>query len=149
MPELYSRLTKLEAVDLSGNKLDGPLKPLPFTSLVSLRSLDLSRNALSGMLPPLWFGLRSAEIINVSGNALSGPAFPPAWGRLVSDAETRKLLQLRLGPGNTCVEASGSAVSENSWGACVLVPDVDLASAVNKQGKCAVVFQPKAGGCGR
>ncbi|CAM9932280.1 unnamed protein product [Hapterophycus canaliculatus] len=50
MPGSLSRLTRLAELNLSSNRLTGPLPP-EICSLASLVSLQLSRNALEGFLP--------------------------------------------------------------------------------------------------
>lgn len=146
VPTTYVTLTDLAALDLSGNSLGGALPALPFASLGKLAALNLSGNAFEGPLPPLWYGMAGAEVIDVSQNALSGPGFPSEWGVPVA-GNGIKLQQLRLSPGNPCMTVSTATVVEASGGACMLVTSVAAARAVNRQGRCAVVYEQQPGRC--
>lgn len=62
----------MEYLDLSGNKLNGPLPP-EIGNLGKLRWLSVARNSLSGQLPGELTKLTFLEHLDLSGNNLSGP----------------------------------------------------------------------------
>ncbi|XP_031383545.1 probable LRR receptor-like serine/threonine-protein kinase At2g24230 [Punica granatum] len=64
------KLTKLQSLDLSGNRITG--LPSDFWSLGSLQSLNLSNNLISGSLPSNVGNFGSLESIDLSGNNFSG-----------------------------------------------------------------------------
>ncbi|KAK8500149.1 hypothetical protein V6N12_002259 [Hibiscus sabdariffa] len=64
-------LTYLSGIDLSCNKLTGPI-PLAFSDLKQIESLDLSHNNLSGKIPPQLVGLYSLSYFSVAYNNFSG-----------------------------------------------------------------------------
>jgi Leucine-rich repeat (LRR) protein len=59
-------------LDLSNNKLSGPIDPL-VTQLPSLSCLNLSSNAFSGSIPPQFGNCISLVALDLSDNQLSGP----------------------------------------------------------------------------
>jgi Ran GTPase-activating protein (RanGAP) involved in mRNA processing and transport len=63
---------KLVTLDLSNNKLSGPIDPL-VTQLPSLSCLNLSSNAFSGSIPPQFGNCISLVALDLSNNQLSGP----------------------------------------------------------------------------
>jgi len=63
---------KLVTLDLSNNKLSGPIDPL-VTQLPSLSCLNLSSNAFSGSIPPQFGNCISLVALDLSDNQLSGP----------------------------------------------------------------------------
>ncbi|KAG4144016.1 hypothetical protein ERO13_D05G010100v2 [Gossypium hirsutum] len=69
-------LTCLSGIDLSCNKLTGPIPPA-FSNLKQIESLDLSHNNLSGKIPPQLVGLYRLSYFSVAYNNLSGST--PAW----------------------------------------------------------------------
>lgn len=56
MPDCLSELIHLRNINLSENRLDGPIPAFLGSTLFELRHLDLSYNRLSGKVPP--FGMR-------------------------------------------------------------------------------------------
>ncbi|KAF9620542.1 hypothetical protein IFM89_013207 [Coptis chinensis] len=64
----FCELTKLQELDLSGNKFEGILPPC-LNNLTSLRMVDFSDNQLSGNIPSsLLSNLTSLDYISLSGN---------------------------------------------------------------------------------
>lgn len=76
LPATLNQLTSLRRLDLSRNRLTGPIPSV--TGLVNLQELLLSRNTLSGSIPSL-AGLSKLESFNVSTNQLTG-AIPALTG---------------------------------------------------------------------
>ncbi|KAI7745931.1 hypothetical protein M8C21_023359, partial [Ambrosia artemisiifolia] len=68
---LVSQLVQLIIIDLSDNKLSGPI-PISIFSLPNLQTLNLRSNLFSGTIPPLISALKSIETIDVSHNVISG-----------------------------------------------------------------------------
>ncbi|KAL4606288.1 hypothetical protein ACB092_09G091800 [Castanea dentata] len=69
--ELVSILSIFTSIDVSCNKLDGPI-PEEVAALKSLYSLNLSHNALSGKTPPSLGNLTQLESLDLSSNNLTG-----------------------------------------------------------------------------
>lgn len=63
----------LQEVDLSGNKLSGPI-PTFYASLTQLVVLRLGHNQLQGTLPAPFVSLRALAVMDVSNNLLTGAA---------------------------------------------------------------------------
>ncbi|KAI7744396.1 hypothetical protein M8C21_014296 [Ambrosia artemisiifolia] len=68
---LVSQLTQLITLDLSDNKLSGPI-PTSLFSLPNLITLDLRNNLFSGTIPPVISNLKSIETLDISHNSISG-----------------------------------------------------------------------------
>lgn len=75
------KLTKLQTLDLSNNKITG--LPSDLWSLSSLNRLNLSSNRISGPLPSNIGNFGSLEIFDISSNNFSGE-IPAAMSSLVS-----------------------------------------------------------------
>ena len=69
--ELVSILSLFTSIDVSCNKLDGPI-PEEVAALKSLYSLNISHNALSGQIPPSLGNLTQWESLDLSSNNLTG-----------------------------------------------------------------------------
>ncbi|CAI5476343.1 unnamed protein product [Closterium sp. Yama58-4] len=67
--------TTFTNVDLSNNKITGPLPPLLVRS-ANLKNLNLANNDFSGGLPVGWLGMNNLKTLSVAGNALTGPILP-------------------------------------------------------------------------
>ncbi|XP_076942781.1 leucine-rich repeat receptor protein kinase HPCA1-like [Bidens hawaiensis] len=68
---LVSQLTQLVTIDLSDNKLSGPIPTSLFT-LPNLQTLNLRSNSFSGTIPPIISNLKNIETLDISHNSLSG-----------------------------------------------------------------------------
>ncbi|XP_076886032.1 protein STRUBBELIG-RECEPTOR FAMILY 7-like [Bidens hawaiensis] len=68
---LVSQLTQLVTIDLSDNKLSGPI-PSSLFSLPNLQTLNLRSNSFSGAIPPTISNLKNIETLDMSHNSLSG-----------------------------------------------------------------------------
>ncbi|KAM0062030.1 putative non-specific serine/threonine protein kinase [Helianthus debilis subsp. tardiflorus] len=77
---LVSQLTQLITIDLSDNKLSGPI-PISLFSLPNLRTLNLRSNSFSGTIPPALSGLKTIETLDISHNLLTG-ALPDSLSQL-------------------------------------------------------------------
>eukprot|EP00884_Botryococcus_braunii_P010125 jgi/Botrbrau1/19113/Bobra.0077s0026.1 len=81
MPPQLGNISSLQELRLNGNKFTGMLpRYLPGDTL---RSLDLSNNQLTGTLPVQWESLKQLQTLDLSSNKLLGP-LPPQWGALTS-----------------------------------------------------------------
>ncbi|KAM4078944.1 hypothetical protein ACB094_09G078200 [Castanea mollissima] len=69
--ELVRILTLFASIDVSCNKLDGPI-PEVAAAFKSLYSLNLSHKALSGQIPPSLGNLTQLESLDLSSNNLTG-----------------------------------------------------------------------------
>ena len=69
--DLVSILSLFTSIDVSCNKLDGPI-PEEVAALKSLYSLNISHNALSGQIPPSLGNLTQLESLDLSSNNLTG-----------------------------------------------------------------------------
>ncbi|KAK1417518.1 hypothetical protein QVD17_26647 [Tagetes erecta] len=69
---LISQLTQLVTIDLSDNKLSGPIPSSIFT-LPFLQTLNLRSNSFSGTVPPTITNLKMIETLDISHNSLFGP----------------------------------------------------------------------------
>ncbi|KAM1736945.1 hypothetical protein ACFX12_015238 [Malus domestica] len=76
IPDWFDSLSNLTTLSLRNNKLEGKLQDL--SSLTSLQVLDLSRNKLNSVLPPMPKGL---VMLSVSENSFSGK-IPVKYGKL-------------------------------------------------------------------
>lgn len=93
LPSELGQLTYLRSLDLSGNRIQGPVPATPASlvelnlsnnqldngiwtsilSLTSLQSLDLSQNLLEGAIPVGLGNLTSLQSLDLSGNEIEGP----------------------------------------------------------------------------
>ncbi|KAK1575694.1 hypothetical protein Q3G72_007655 [Acer saccharum] len=71
IPPQVGNLTRIHTLNLSHNNLTGPI-PLTFSKLEQIESLDLSYNNLNGKIPPQLVELNYLSFFNVSHNNLSG-----------------------------------------------------------------------------
>jgi hypothetical protein len=77
LPTIWSALTALRSVDVSGTGISGSL-PASWASLQELRAFRAADcGSLSGQLPLEWGILRSLQELVVTNSQLSGPL--PAW----------------------------------------------------------------------
>uniref|UniRef100_A0A383W6G3 Peptidase C1A papain C-terminal domain-containing protein n=1 Tax=Tetradesmus obliquus TaxID=3088 RepID=A0A383W6G3_TETOB len=84
LPKVLATFSKLEALNLSGNKgLAGNL-PSIWSALTALRTVDLSSTSISGNLPPSWASLQELRVFRAANcSGLSGQ-LPLEWGILRS-----------------------------------------------------------------
>ncbi len=82
VPAQLAGLTRLEVLDLHGNRLSGPI-PARLAGLTRLEVLDLHGNRLSGPIPAQLGGLTRLEVLDLHGNQLSG-TMPLDLGDLAS-----------------------------------------------------------------
>ena len=82
VPAQLGGLTRLEVLDLHGNRLSGPI-PSQLGGLTRLGLLDLHDNRLSGPIPAQLGGLTRLEVLDLHHNHLSGP-IPPDLGSLAA-----------------------------------------------------------------
>ena len=71
IPNSFSKLKRLQYLDLGSNSLSGPI-PSFFGKLKHLQEVDLSNNKLSGAIPVSLGNLQSLSQFNVSFNQLCG-----------------------------------------------------------------------------
>ncbi|TXG48068.1 hypothetical protein EZV62_027362 [Acer yangbiense] len=71
IPPQVGNLTRIHTLNLSHNNLTGPI-PLTFSKLEQIESLDLSYNNLNGKIPPQLVELYTLSSFNVAHNNLSG-----------------------------------------------------------------------------
>ena len=77
LPPELGRLTGLETLSLSNNRLSGQI-PIELSGLSNLRKLLLDDNLLSGMMPSELGALKDLNELKLSGNGLSG-CVPESW----------------------------------------------------------------------
>jgi hypothetical protein len=84
LPTALATFSRLEVINLSGNKgLTGSL-PSIWSALTALRSVDVSGTGISGSLPPTWASLQELRAFRAADcNSLSGQ-LPLEWGILRS-----------------------------------------------------------------
>lgn len=70
--------TSLVHLDLSRNKIDGPVPP-EISRLKNLQRLHLQFNKISGTLPDVWDKLEDLREVTCQGNRLTGE-IPPSFG---------------------------------------------------------------------
>lgn len=68
---LISQLTQLVTIDLSENKLSGPI-PISLFTLPNLQTLILRSNLFSGAIPPAISNLKSIQTLDIAHNSISG-----------------------------------------------------------------------------
>jgi len=88
IPVVLGDLGELEILDLNGTYIHGEIPPR-LALLAKLRRLDLSQCDLEGSIPPDLGYLPSLQFLSLADNELSGP-IPPEIGRLT------ELLELHL-----------------------------------------------------
>ncbi|KAA8535158.1 hypothetical protein F0562_030161 [Nyssa sinensis] len=71
IPPEIGNLSGIHTLNLSYNHLNGSI-PKTFSSLMQIESLDLSRNKLSGQIPPQLIELNFLSVFKVAYNNLSG-----------------------------------------------------------------------------
>ncbi|THG14103.1 hypothetical protein TEA_009361 [Camellia sinensis var. sinensis] len=81
-PVVMGQLTNLTGLDLSSNRLSGPI-PSSIGQLTNLTGLDLSSNRLSGPIPSSIGQLTNLTGLDLSSNRLSGP-IPSSIGQLTN-----------------------------------------------------------------
>lgn len=79
LPQDYSALSALTALDTSRNPLLAGSLPPSWSALASLRVLASSYNIHDSPLPDAWSSLAALQRLQLAGNALSG-ALPATWG---------------------------------------------------------------------
>lgn len=104
LPPSWRALSKLQVLDVSRNKLIGPL-PDSWSAL-GLSSLNLSRNALLGTVPASWGNLRLARYIRLDHNILLSGCLPRAWHRPFSGS---------MGSVLSAGVNSSSALQQDTW----------------------------------
>ncbi len=122
-PAFYSELATLEelqALDLSGNRLEGAISP-ELRDLRKLEVLDLSGNVLNGPIPPELGDLENLKVLNLRWNDLEG-TIPPELGDLKS------LTALKLGSNNL------SGLIPPELAGLIALETLDLASNDNLSG---------------
>ncbi|KAJ1413967.1 Leucine-rich repeat [Sesbania bispinosa] len=72
LPQSFGHLPYLAELDLSFNKLSGPLPLFEVTKLAALERLDLSHNQLNGSLPHIIGQLSGLNSLSLSSNKLNG-----------------------------------------------------------------------------
>ncbi|WCJ38914.1 Receptor-like protein EIX2 [Euphorbia peplus] len=72
IPDGITKLLYLGVLNLSGNRLSGKI-PESMGNLKLLESLDLSSNDLSGSIPPSMTSMTALSYLSLSNNELSGP----------------------------------------------------------------------------
>ncbi|XP_057493390.1 LOW QUALITY PROTEIN: probable inactive receptor kinase At1g27190 [Actinidia eriantha] len=81
LPSALRFCVSLQNLDLSGNRLAGPIPPQISSWLPYLVSLDLSGNLFSGSIPAEISNCKFLNSLNLNDNQLSGP-IPAELGRL-------------------------------------------------------------------
>ncbi len=96
VPSWLQRLTALESLDLSDNRMTGSA-PAWLGRFAALESLDLSGNHMRGAIDPEIGALARLKTLRLNDNALVGP-IPPEFGQLsaleVLDASSNRLTGL-------------------------------------------------------
>jgi hypothetical protein len=72
LPPMLQRLEFLEEVDLSGNKMTGPIDEECFAGLLYLKTVNLSFNAFVGSIPDCWAECHMLQSLNLAGNKFTG-----------------------------------------------------------------------------
>ncbi|KAF6258413.1 hypothetical protein COO60DRAFT_1692746 [Scenedesmus sp. NREL 46B-D3] len=84
LPATLATFSRLEHLDLSGNKAVKGSLPSIWAALVALRTLDISSTGISGSLPASWASLQKLRAFRAADcSGLSGP-LPLEWGMLKS-----------------------------------------------------------------
>ena len=82
LPKELALLPSLQVLDLSKNKLEGPIPAVLFEQLVNLRELDLESNELSSTLSSHIGRLVNLEKLALNGNFLTG-ALPSSMSNML------------------------------------------------------------------
>jgi hypothetical protein len=97
LPDILSTITTLRAINLGNNRFSGNL-PASWSKLQRLEYLNLSDNYnLGGALPKSWGDLRRLRFLYLSYNKLSGP-LPPEWSGMVRLQAFKVLVNQLTGP---------------------------------------------------
>lgn len=84
LPATLATFSRLEHLDLSGNKAVKGSLPSIWAALVALRTLDISSTGISGSLPASWASLQKLRAFRAADcSGLSGQ-LPLEWGMLKS-----------------------------------------------------------------
>jgi hypothetical protein len=81
IPGCIGKLTKLQYLILSGNKLDGVL-PVGICNLVDIIELEIEDTSVEGVIPECIGALTKMSHLSLSLNRLTGPV-PESIGQLV------------------------------------------------------------------
>lgn len=79
-------MTKLQVLELSSNKLQGPLPPA-WSNMAGLTVLGLDSNGFVGTVPPSWGSWKNISNVRLSDNPGLTGCMPRAWKRQVGDLE--------------------------------------------------------------
>jgi hypothetical protein len=71
LPDLSQLMTKVEVLNLSGQKISGSIPP-SMSSLLYLLELDLSSNDLTSNIPSTFGNIPLLKVLNLSNNELTG-----------------------------------------------------------------------------
>ncbi|KAI3805839.1 hypothetical protein L1987_21726 [Smallanthus sonchifolius] len=122
LPDL-SRIPKLSYIDLSGNRLTGPI---PINKLSdSMTTIDLSDNQLNGPIPESLSYLPSLQKLSLKNNLLNGSISADLWKNKSFNATSRLLLDFRNNsisnvngylnpPLNTSLRLHGNPICRNA-----------------------------------
>ncbi|WIA12826.1 hypothetical protein OEZ85_006454 [Tetradesmus obliquus] len=84
LPKVLATFSKLEVLNLRGNKgLTGGL-PSIWSALTALRTVDLSSTGISGNLPPFWASLQELRVFRAANCSGVSGQLPLEWGILRS-----------------------------------------------------------------
>ncbi|KAJ1271488.1 hypothetical protein BS78_06G131200 [Paspalum vaginatum] len=91
-PALFTNLTSLHLLDLSGNQFLESELPRELGEMRSLRWLSLQGSGFSGVIPESFLGLEQLEVLDLSMNSLAG-VVPPGFGLKLQKLMTLDLSQ--------------------------------------------------------